>query len=878
MPKIHQLPALPGGSDLAQTAVPVVLKSAVTGLPVGSYQVPASQLVSPPPLASDIAAALQNRVAGSLRFPLYNRFAKAISALKQSTGNMPGLFANAAKAPVSGTFFAIFRLPVQQVATNKQVRIIGSISTATGSSGRFTLSYFGKGHATVANRGKILFSLGPSTTGLAAGLAAGSLWSAVVPDDALLAGVMVRAVADRVAGTMELVVIRLDTFEELRGTVVASGTIGIHTGGYSTANAFFYIGEALEADPAALLNPAAAPAAFTGEIDYVGYYASAMSDADALAIAQGADPIALADAATKLSYDRKLRGIDAASLSARVGTADGTAAATVIGAADFGLGSHLRRQAVATYIRFTSRVRDGHCHAISPRNPARMARVDLTVEKAGTTGPVEVAAFNPAGAQLTAWTRMTDAGATASVALPVSAGPFYLIARDSGNTALITTDHTLRRSGYRSVLWSQSPLAIAMFSVKQTLQFTGSGDFSITRYRSEDESQTVETHIASPGVFYVSDAFVTGANQWARRFPGNPLEIIAFTDSGTLNSEVLYDANPGRMWSELLTLLDASGSRIISSVSHSHGNSESGAAENFDITILEPVVWGDKPDLSGGNTFIVGATTYSVANGNADAVPAPDHYIGDGDLQGDFTVAISAVNRTNSFGANAAYDGTRNAVIDFTASAGPSVILGPEMGLMTTGGSVAPGYAGGPHPDEFHLFGTPYLGVYAFELIARSVGLSALQDPWIEAITANAGRTKLLGTVKMINGGKLITADEALWRANVQGFEISEDGGVTWTDRLGRDAANAWAVTGPVFTARLTGSRFFELERAAGAFPAAVKVRYLYGTPLSTPDPTNDEDDRVTMGAMFDTSPVWDRGAAGLLGCAVRKLKPFTVA
>jgi hypothetical protein len=142
--------------------------------------------------------------------------------------------------------------------------------------------------------------------------------------------------------------------------------------------------------------------------------------------------------------------------------------------------------------------------------------------------------------------------------------------------------------------------------------------------------------------------------------------------------------------------------------------------------------------------------------------------------------------------------------IDNLASGTPS---GPDVNL------------GGPHESQVLREGAYRLGYRVGETYLRARGLSPYPaNPFVDPaqITVNPSRTEI--TVKCVlpnQGLGLRTADGG----PVTGFELSTDGGATWT-RSG-------------FTAGIVAPDTVRITKTSGAWPTGLRLTYLRGGPFS---------------------------------------------
>lgn len=152
-------------------------------------------------------------------------------------------------------------------------------------------------------------------------------------------------------------------------------------------------------------------------------------------------------------------------------------------------------------------------------------------------------------------------------------------------------------------------------------------------------------------------------------------------------------------------------------------------------------------------------------------------------------------------------------------------VIGPavtDMAIdnLASGTPAGPGFnLGGPHESQVLREGVYRLGYRVGETYLRARGLSPVpNNPYVDPaqITINPGRSEILAKCVLPNQGiGLRTADGR----PVTGFELSTDGGATWT-KSG-------------FTASIVASDTVRLVKSTGVWPAGLKLTYLRGGPFS---------------------------------------------
>lgn len=776
----------------------------------------------------------------SLKLPAYNRIAggPGISYLKQSIANFPGFFVSSGTTVGDGMLFLKLKMPFERRAGLYQTRIMGSGGT-TGS--RFLLSYYGPRHVTTARRNRFVLEGGPNAAGTTAGMTSFALVSADVPRDCK-AGLFL--FSRRVGAAVSLDMIRLDTLQHIPGPPITDMTSA------QNAHQIFYVGDSSSTDPAATIAQTVAAQAFDGEISEIGYYNGTVSDANAIAIAGGA-PIETVLTPANVKYLRRLVGTDATSMAPVAGTGDTTASLTATGA--FEKGSTIGRQATARYLTIDQGAKEGMVWPIMPGG--RTAEVRLSGRATGAA--VHACAIRKVdGALVAGWQDVaTVAGGQweGAFEVPADVGEIVVEVRDRDDQTLRCLDRTRQAIGIKVLLVGQSPLQIALHSSTLNTGFTGTGFASISRFENGDVANQPETHILCG--LTRSDAIHQLAKEFQRR-SGLPIQVVSGAVSGTTHFSLMYDAaGDGREWSDLVEMLDHAGRRF-SVVYHNWGNSDYDQGAKFGPACLAPILFGAQPDLA--SNAVIGGVTY----GAGSPPPAPEHYLTDGDIEGNFAIVVSPVTRaTDGLAAN--YDAVRNKTLEYIAAT-PGVVRGPNVDLMRTGGFSGPSSAS-PHQDETVAMGNPYLGAYLAEGVLRGIGRSSLQDPSLGAAVFTDGTKSVIRVAAVLpNGGSLKTRDDATWAANVKGFEVSDNGGATWT----------------AFAGTISGPNTVDIPKSSGSWAGGGQtlVRYLYGDPIDTAS-AGEEGATPTHGALFESSPrVWEDVSGGDLGLSVTKMLATAVA
>lgn len=636
-------------------------------------------------------------------------------------------------------------------------------------------------------------------------------------------------------------VFQIDSFACSDGSKAADGSASTLTQTLGGTNALtqthFYIGTAGDVASEPTTSTAVTPnggggVGWDGAIAFLGFANVAPSDADCQAIALGADPLTQLGA-TNFTYFRRLRGTDSTSLSAVGGTSDTTAAATVIG--DWLPGGTPGRQGTTDYITLDP-VPDYYVYGLKPR--ATSERVLFS----GTCGGVAFSGYLPSppmpdyrqrrqvrftrGLIQARWIK-EDGGAWmpwTTIATTTATGV------TEGRTF---TGHARVAVGIKVLLQGQSQMTI--FCTGTSLGTTLPNQAaSLASYVQGTNNNTAFAFQMRPigGRASLSD----GLNAYVNRIQdraGCVVQVVLNALVGTSALTMIINwtrTDPNNVPLDTQALVNFAG-KDVSVLQWQHFSTHLNEGINFGVNILDPVIRG------------VGSN-------------ANNKFFGEGILRNGFAVAISPATRQTPTVAGP-LDSADAASINIAnvrvAEKAWALQYGAAYGPEITDMKVSP--TDGPHQDTTSVRGNVRLGIRMAENVNRAMGFSPTADPYLTNVRFNAGKTKIIVTAVLPNlGSRLRVDDEATYAANVQGAEISTDGGVTWS-RSG--------FTGAISTTPATRNDV-EFTKTSGdwtAFAAGqVRFRYAFGAPFGWG--TSVESSELIRGGLYDGTEI--EGGLGL--------------
>lgn len=653
-------------------------------------------------------------------------------------------------------------------------------------------------------------------------------------------------------------VFTLDVFSCADGTKVADGAASALTqtlGGINTLNeTHFYIGDARDVSAEVTIASALGQNTNTmvgwdGGIAMMGIADVAGSDADWQAIALGADPLTRLGA-SNFKYFRRFRGADSVSLSAVAGTSDTTAAATVIG--EYLPGGTPGRQGATDYITL-DQVKDYWTYGLKPG--ALCERVLFS----GTCGGVGYMGYLTAPMMLDYRQRRQvryNQGFIEARFAKEDGGAWMPWTRITGTTATgvtngrIFTENARSAVGLKVLLTGQSQDTIFMGGASLT---NPAGSVVSLGYKLQAECASVATQMVATnastqiafqmvpvgGNILLSDGYVAFVQEIRKRMPC-VVQMVVNALVGSSALDMIDDwsrTSTGTL--DLQALINYAGNDV-SVLLWQWFTTHQAEGANIGSTILDPVIKG----------YGTNAST---------------HWLGDGILRNGFAVAISSPTRQgpttagpHDADAGANFAAVRKAMRDWAVANG--FAFGPEITDM----KLAAGE--GPHQDTTSVRGSVRMGIRMAECTLRAMKYSDSQDPYLTTPVFNGGKTTITLSAVMPNpGSRLRVDDEATYAANVQGFEISTNGGTTWS-RSGFTAA--------ISTTPATRNKVVLTKSSTdwtGVAAGQMMVKAFHGSPFGYG--TSLESTELFRGGLYDGTEI-----EGGLGLPFIPLAPTVVA
>lgn len=638
-------------------------------------------------------------------------------------------------------------------------------------------------------------------------------------------------------------VFRADAYD-MTGTLVADGALDALTqtlGGVDSFNqSHFYIGDAV--DVASEPSTATARsingnvlAGFEGSIAFVGIGDAAVSDADCAAIAAGEDPVTRIGAAN-FKYARRLADTGATSLAPVSGTSDTTPSATVIGA--FLKGGTPGRQGAADFITLDP-VPDYYGFGVDPDT------LQATVPFAGNCGGVAfsgtiTAALLPDFAyrrEVRYRAGFIEGRFIGEDGTPVAAWQEIGSTTAAGITNGLTfTENSRSAPAIKVLLHGQSQMTI--FGGDTTLNNTlAAPSFSLARYEQATNNSAAFAFQMLPeaGNLRVSDGMAEFAKTiQAQQSGAISIVLNALQGSSALDMIDDWSRVSGAITLNTQNLLSYAGGADVTVDLWQWFSTHQAEGANFGANILDAVY---------NNTGInaTGNKVSDIRNASAKVVISPatrQTPTTAGPHDSDTSQTIGAI-RPSMW----AWAGANSAAI------GPEIT---DMRLDTGEGA---------HQLPGSERGNKRIGIRMGEGVLRALGLSSSVDPTIGSPILNGAMTTITLTATLPNAGSSLRVDDTVtFGSDVQGFEISEDAGVTWS-RSG-------------FTGTISGSDVI-LTKASGDWTAIaagnLMVRYATGSPFGYG--TSLESSELFRGGLYDGTSI-ESG----LGLPVRPMASTVVA
>jgi hypothetical protein len=599
-------------------------------------------------------------------------------------------------------------------------------------------------------------------------------------------------------------VTKIDVYN-MAGTKVSDGTASALTEANFGLNNFlethFYIGDAVNVASEATTSTArgvdfnSLPVGWEGAVAFVGWGSATVSDADCEAIALGAAHTTRISASS-FTYARRLRDTGTTSRSPVSGTSDTSAACTVIGT--FLPGGTPGRQTTSDWITLDP-VQDYRGFGVNPDT------LDATVLFEGSCGGVAFSGTITEGLLGTFAHRrevryfagviqgrfITEAG------VPVSAWQQVATTTATGITDGRTfTENSRSAPAIKVLISGQSQMdsfakgtslnnTMATPSVSLVRREVGSLEPTAVMLQTQAE---VGNNRAADGVAQMAKVIQAAA-------PGGAAAVTVVFNAvdGTGISNLIDDWVRGNL--NTLDLLDYSGNDITIDLYNWH-STDAGQGSNFGANVL-------------GAAYL-GTGSLATANQLPDIRSASAKIV----------IAVATRETTTSAGPFDTDQSTGIGLVRQSArswAAANGAFIAPEQIDMKLAAS------NGPHQDQASTRGNPRIFGRMGEGINRALGFSTSVDPSLGTPRFVAGKASFTLTATLPNAGSSLRVDNtATYGSNVQGFEISTDGGTTWS-RSG-------------FTATFSGTTV-TLTKSSGNWTGVtvgnMRVRYAWGGPFS---------------------------------------------
>ncbi|QIE55862.1 hypothetical protein G5B40_10630 [Pikeienuella piscinae] len=593
---------------------------------------------------------------------------------------------------------------------------------------------------------------------------------------------------------------------------------------------------------------------FNGEIRHFGYIDASVSEADCIAMSKGVAP------ETQLSGWRYLVDLGGATPLTPLADPDGYSALTVTGSGIAKGGDVLPAYASGDWFRMNP-INAGQVWSVAPGGST--STITLSGKASGVTGTVEARYFDKDGTLRKDWTVLTGStiasGAwTGTMTAPLGSGWGHVEARPTSAPTMIQRSRRECGVGYDIFFLGQSQVERVFDMRDRDLRAPVDVAVSAVVQAGPTGQQTVGQLVLGPGT-RVGDG-VAGAAEYISAVADAPVRLITVAKRGSSLAQLMDDSEIFRSWSDAAQVADVS--KAVSGV----------MVMNWGTSFLG--------HLSIGDAFLDPLLTGAAPVGESYDV---DHWLYDGTFPATMGFAISPVTPhiKATTGPLDAQPGTTsdqsfqmqriNEQYE-TYAAANSILLGPPTS------DVVIEAVGGPHENPDTPYGHERLAIRMAEAAFRAFGVSTITDPTLGAAVRSGATITIPATLP--NGGTLQTAWSIVgdtppsgW-PTVQGFEVSEDGGATWSN------GNSATGTAPVeFTAEISGSSVV-LTRSTGAWAAGTLWRYAWQAPLDYG--TSMQDDVLQHGLLYEgdgdgLGPIPQLAAEGGIGTPVRQAKGTAV-
>lgn len=571
--------------------------------------------------------------------------------------------------------------------------------------------------------------------------------------------------------------------------------------------------------------------AWCGSIGFFGVYkgAAVPTQSDWEAISNGVD--AQTQISTGWDYIFEFSDPDTASITPTVDVQTSGNATLVESGDNVEKGGSIFPAASGADRFSTHPIADGYVFGRAPS--ASSGTVTLSGVATSLTGNVEARCYQTDGTVLKDWTALTGvslAGGTdeawsGTFSVPKGSGWSYFDVRPAADETLTQAIRNRSGVGIKAVILGQSQIVIASQTSIGVVSHSNNGPLS--RFDRASNGETT-LDVCNSSTWELSGAFSAMANHLGGLSSSEPVCFIVEAESGTGIDHFVDDSDATRNWSDFTGTLAISGDDV-SCLVINWGTNFMGDADGVDAMIdahLKPLFAGTTPDPN----------NYTV-----------DHYLEDGTLPATVAFAISPLTRhtqsTATYGQNAA--AARAEYISYANTRGWTV--GPFVDDYPTGSGNSPAF--GPHPEEDVAEGNPRFGVRLLVAALRACGVDSSTNPSIASLESPA-TDELNITVTLPNGGTLQTqwefdsASPPGGEDSIQGFEISTDGGTTWSENGFSTSKSGAVVT---------------LTKDSGNWSGqTVHVRYLKRGPIDYNDAAGDNE--LLKGMLYEALSVYEDG------------------
>lgn len=438
---------------------------------------------------------------------------------------------------------------------------------------------------------------------------------------------------------------------------------------------------------------------------------------------------------------------------------------------------------------------------------------------------------------------------TASITCPVTKGWGYFEFRAASDPENTNLQHITRRPmgvGYGIRLIGQSQVTIATGTAAQaaassytadlSVSDIGNAAYSISRALDVDTDQFETTFVVNEQCMPQSDSVLSYGWTLDQHGIDAPFEFIVHAKQSTSQIQWVDDSNSGRNWTVDEDISSYFGADFTAAYKDWITSIAANASSDMETKILDEVIMGTTagtgPTINGsGYSYVRNHSIYG--NSKDDAVfnvttRSPIIIVGEGTRHATETPHSPISDTSEPAGAETnltQYRLLRQHIRSFIAN--NSVAY---EGVPTIDIGIAA--AGGAHQND-----TPYgkmrIAIRWMESILKGLGLATFNVPEIQDSLVRSGDT-ITVTIDMKSMGDLVVGTDLTGVSvpagypALTGWEVSEDGGSTWS------------LSG--FTASITStSGTVELVRDSGNWPANTQVRYAFGGPATRDTGSDDE-------------------------------------